>query len=381
MPPRPLDRVRSRCERLRSRAHGRSRGGAPRTRGVTAAGAAAALLAVPALVWSAAVLPPLLADGLRLLRDAAWTQVFTRPVHSYLTEHAGGLAVTVEQIGWAWTVAGCAMWLPAVLWRSWGARVGWTLYGIAGLTMVAAGSAPQTRWAATGVTAAYWVVLTLPMLRRSSLRFRGEGRRAFESWGTARHGRELAAVRRRLDRLEATAWAPAPGEPAVRARHVWPPGRAAAADTALRPPAAAGPVLTGKDGAGEEGGGAVGLTGGIVAGAAYLVRVPDELSPADDPHGDLGAALHREYGPLRGGTFTMTVTACGPHLAEGVRVVESGGVDLELTPEQVGAFGLQPGVSYRVRGELCDDAGRAVEMPLAVTVRVPVRWLRPLGAV
>ncbi|MBG0822989.1 hypothetical protein HS048_19830 [Planomonospora sp. ID91781] len=376
---RPLGHVIDRCERLRRGARGRSGDGAHRGRRVAAAGAAV-LLAVPVLVWLVAVLPPLLADGLRLLRDAAWTQVFTRPVHSYLTEHAGGLAVTVEQIEWAWAVAGCAMWLPAVLWRSWGARVGWTLYGIAGLTMVAAGSAPQTRWAATGVTAAYWVVLTLPMLRRSSLRFRGGGRRAFESWGIARHGRELAAVRRRLDRLEATAWAPAAGEPAVRARHVWPPGRAAA-DAVLRPPAAAGPVLTGKDDAGEEDGGAGGPAGGIVAGSAYLVRVPDELSPADDPHGDLGAALHREYGPLRGGTFTMTVTACGPHLAEGVRVVESDGVDLELTPEQVGAFGLQPGVSYRVRGELCDDAGRAVAMPLAVPVRVPVRWLRPLGAV
>ncbi|MBG0816480.1 hypothetical protein [Planomonospora sp. ID82291] len=368
MPPRPPDRVLSRRERSRSGARGRCGGGARRVRGVIAAGAAA-LVAASALAWLATVLPPLPADGARPLTDAAWTRVFTRPVHAYLTEHAGGLVVTVEQIEWAWVVTGCAMWLPAVLWRSWGTRAGWTLYGIAGLTMVAAGSPPQTRWAATGVTAAYWAILTLPMLWRGSLRVPAGRRRSSEPWAVARRHRELAAVHRRLDRLEATAWLPAPGAPAVQARHVWPSGRAAAA----------GPGAIGHD-AGETGA-AGGLTGGIVAGTAYLVRVPDELSPGDDPHGDLGAALHREYGPLRGGTFTMTVTACGPRLAEGVRVVESGGVDLALTPEQVDAFGLQPGVAYRVRGELCDDAGRVVEMPLAVTVRVPVRWLYPLGAV
>ncbi|WP_449066772.1 hypothetical protein, partial [Planomonospora algeriensis] len=185
---------------------------------------AAALVAVPALTWLVAALSSPLADGLRLLRDAAWIQVFTRPVHAYLTEHADGLAVTVGQIEWAWVVTGCAMWLPAVLWRSWGTRVGWTMYGIAGLTMVAAGSSPQTRWAATGVTAAYWAMLTLPMLYRGLPRFRGEGRRTLGSRAVTRHRRELAAVRRRLDRLEATAWVPAPGAPAVQARHIWPPG-------------------------------------------------------------------------------------------------------------------------------------------------------------
>ncbi|MBG0831603.1 hypothetical protein HS041_28125 [Planomonospora sp. ID67723] len=87
---------------------------------------------------------------------------------------------------------------------------------------------------------------------------------------------------------------------------------------------------------------------------------------------------------LRGAAFELTVTAtavvlAGIPMVEGLRVVDSGRIEVELTPEQVDAFGLQSGVAYRVRGEWYGADGRAAEMPVAVAIRVPARWLQPLG--
>ncbi|GAA3135534.1 hypothetical protein GCM10010466_27940 [Planomonospora alba] len=180
----------------------------------------------------------------------------------------------------------------------------------------------------------------------------------------------LALPRRRARRSGGARTSPLP--------HAAAPGTARTgalgAEPAVRPtvPAAYSAGSTARPAADAPGG-----PGGsaVAVGGTYRVHVPDAR------YGDLRPDLQREYGGLRGGAFEMTVTEVlvvdDVPMVEGVRVVESGGVDIGLTPEQAAALCLRPGVAYRVRGGLYDADGREVEVPAAVTARVPARWLHP----
>ncbi|MFC4061767.1 hypothetical protein ACFOWE_25985 [Planomonospora corallina] len=368
MVPRLSDRLSGRHERARRWASSRSGDGPPAARGAAVAvTAVAALAAVAYLAWPAGTAPGAVWPA---VRDAGWLRIVTDPVHAYLAAHTGGLAVTARQLEWACAAAGLLLWPAAALLRTRGLRFLWVLYGAAGLAMVAAGSAPQARWTAAGIALTYWAVLTVPVLRRGRAPRAGRWPSADLHEAPGRCRRDLAALRTRLDRLEAAAWRPAVPAAAGRARHVWPAGGAAAA--VLPPPA--GPARAG-EGRTSDAGPSDAAVGGVVVGAAYRVDVPGALPPGREA--ELGEGLRRECG----GSFELTVTAVlagdGPPLVEGMCVVQSGSADVELTAEQAGAFGLQPGVVYRVRGELCDGDGNAVEMPLVTVVRVPARWLSP----
>ncbi|MFD6184861.1 hypothetical protein [Streptomyces goshikiensis] len=62
---------------------------------------------------------------------------------------------------------------------------------------------------------------------------------------------------------------------------------------------------------------------------------------------------------------------------EGLRVATSTRVTVDLTDDQVQAVGLPPGRGYQVAGMLLDVEGEPVELPRAVSLTVPIRWLRP----
>jgi hypothetical protein len=60
-------------------------------------------------------------------------------------------------------------------------------------------------------------------------------------------------------------------------------------------------------------------------------------------------------------------------------VVTGGQVTVPLPAEHASSLGLDPAVGYIVEGRICDAAtGRAIELPHAQEMTVPVRWLSPL---
>jgi hypothetical protein len=111
----------------------------------------------------------------------------------------------------------------------------------------------------------------------------------------------------------------------------------------------------------------------IEVGLTYVVRVPERPGDGED-----------QWLPvlwlLKGTQFPITVVALdssGPTCeVEGLRVVDSGHVDVELTSEQVDRLGLPPG-EYHIAGQLRTADGTPIALPDVNRVRVPARWLRP----
>ncbi|MCX5278221.1 hypothetical protein [Streptomyces virginiae] len=115
----------------------------------------------------------------------------------------------------------------------------------------------------------------------------------------------------------------------------------------------------------------------VRVGQTYRCEVPYSLP--------LGRFRPETMGPscwtlswLRGTHFPLTVVDIDPQArtVEGLRVATSTRVTVDLTDDQVQAVGLPPGRN-QVAGMLLDVEGEPVELPRAVSLTVPIRWLRP----
>lgn len=97
------------------------------------------------------------------------TQTITDPVRAYLDAHAANLPATADQLWWAWAITTAV--LLVLAWSgSVGARIGWTLTGACTAAMVYAGTAPDARALAAGITVMAWATLSI-------LAFQGTRRR------------------------------------------------------------------------------------------------------------------------------------------------------------------------------------------------------------
>ncbi|MFF3666204.1 hypothetical protein [Microtetraspora malaysiensis] len=156
------------------------------------------------------------AEGVDAATSSQFMDVITKPVRTYLNEHAAGLPITAEALWKAWVVVAVVLWLLG-LFRSWGVRLAWTLYGAGTVAMVYAGSPPAGQALAAGVAVLAWAVLSLPV-------FAGIGRRphtlvnlpAPVTSGEAAVSlvrEQVAEVRKRLERLEVASDEPAARRP------------------------------------------------------------------------------------------------------------------------------------------------------------------------
>ncbi|MGW4499134.1 hypothetical protein ACWENR_11030 [Micromonospora sp. NPDC004336] len=123
------------------------------------------LLIVPLIrvlvVWAGGGIAELAAWG----HDQAFARIILDPVRDYLASHAAGLPVSGNTLWWTWCVAGVVLLLFS-LFRSAGARIGWTLYGAGSAAMVAAGTGGPGRWIAAGICGLWWSLLSIPALSR-----------------------------------------------------------------------------------------------------------------------------------------------------------------------------------------------------------------------
>ncbi|MEU9888809.1 hypothetical protein [Sphaerisporangium sp. NPDC051011] len=147
------------------------------------------------------------------------TAVVTEPVRRYIATHAAGLGADVGAIWLTWAICGAVLWVCS-LFRSWAARGGWTLFGVATTAMVYTASPPGSQWLAAGVTVMYWAVLSsfaLSGLRRHPRTVISVQPPPVAPQPTDDLRENLAEATRRLEQLEAAANDPARGD--------WPPPR------------------------------------------------------------------------------------------------------------------------------------------------------------
>ncbi|MEV0969647.1 hypothetical protein [Microtetraspora glauca] len=180
---------------------------------VVAAVVLAALAFVIAVLWVVIAIGVALvgaatgaaAEGVDAATSSQFMDVITKPVHAYLTEHAAGLPITAEALWKAWAVTGVGLWLLG-LFRSWGVRLAWTLYGASTVAMVYAESPAAGQALAAGVAVLAWAVVSLPV-------FAGIGRRSRTlinlpapvtsgETAVALVREQVAEMRERLNRLE-----------------------------------------------------------------------------------------------------------------------------------------------------------------------------------
>ncbi|MBQ1076820.1 hypothetical protein KBX06_27265 [Micromonospora sp. C31] len=132
---------------------------------VLLAAAILGLLIVPlirvVLWWAGAGIAELAAWG----HELAYARIILDPVRDYLASHAAGLPVSGNALWWTWCFAGVVLLLFS-LFRSAGARIGWTLYGAGSAAMVAAGTGGPGRWIAAGICGLWWSLLSIPGLSR-----------------------------------------------------------------------------------------------------------------------------------------------------------------------------------------------------------------------
>lgn len=121
---------------------------------------------LPLIRWVAGFLSRSGADGMDLLRDWAAAQLVLDSVRRYLTSHAEGLPFTSSTLWWTWSAAGIALFLLASF-RFIAGRVGWILFGAASVGMVWTTAPEPGHTTAAGITALWWIILSLPALRRS----------------------------------------------------------------------------------------------------------------------------------------------------------------------------------------------------------------------
>ncbi|MGW4808081.1 hypothetical protein [Kitasatospora sp. NPDC004272] len=89
----------------------------------------------------------------------------TQGLHIYFGEHTSGLPVNDTTAYEVWKLAGMGFFLWAFLFRAFGARLGWVLYGAATTVMVWQATGPAGRPVAAGVAVLGWLVLSVFALR------------------------------------------------------------------------------------------------------------------------------------------------------------------------------------------------------------------------
>jgi hypothetical protein len=102
-----------------------------------------------------------------LLSEANWTQLWLKPVHSYLDTHSTGLPFSSVQFFSFWIVFGILLFYSSRR-GSVGGRIGWALFGIETSGMVWGGTTEPSRWLATGFTVASWSLLSILAYRNKT---------------------------------------------------------------------------------------------------------------------------------------------------------------------------------------------------------------------
>jgi hypothetical protein len=91
--------------------------------------------------------------------------VILDPIRSYLNANAGHIAADRGTLWWAWITVTIALFVLATTGAR-GARIGWTVIGGITTAMVWAGSTPDSRALAAGITLAVWSVLSIAAFNR-----------------------------------------------------------------------------------------------------------------------------------------------------------------------------------------------------------------------
>jgi hypothetical protein len=100
----------------------------------------------------------------------AWeiTRSATEPIRAYLGQHDTALPASASQV-WTTGLITAAVLLTLSWMGSWGARIGWTVLGIAAVAAAHAGAPAASAGLSAGITAAFWGVASV-------LAFAGVGR-------------------------------------------------------------------------------------------------------------------------------------------------------------------------------------------------------------
>jgi hypothetical protein len=102
------------------------------------------------------------------LAHVSTVRIVLDAVRKYLNEHAAGLPLSSSSLWWIWCVAGIILFLVSGIAASVGARIGWTMYGVASVGMVWAATADPGRYVAAGLAGLWWVFASLFAFRRRS---------------------------------------------------------------------------------------------------------------------------------------------------------------------------------------------------------------------
>jgi hypothetical protein len=147
--------------------------------GVTTAAltlAAVTVIVAAGMVWFAVSLiialldslVSLLGDGLHAGRWSAHhgglLAVISDPIQHYLTVHAAGLPANAPTLWGGWLAAGAVLLVLSVF-GSWGARIGWILFGAASAAMVYGGATTAGRDLSVAVTVIAWALLSVVAFR------------------------------------------------------------------------------------------------------------------------------------------------------------------------------------------------------------------------
>lgn len=97
----------------------------------------------------------------RWLGDGPITHTIADPVRAWLDGHTAGLPATGGQLAVLWAVVAVVLYLQALLGSRY-ARIGWAVIGAATTAAAYTGSHPGGAAGAAGVTAAVWLLLSLP---------------------------------------------------------------------------------------------------------------------------------------------------------------------------------------------------------------------------
>lgn len=105
--------------------------------------------------------------------------VITDPIQRYLTIHAANLPASAQALWSGWLIAGFVL-LVLSFFKSWGARIGWVLFGTASTAMVWSASPSGGRNLAAGVAVLAWGLLSVAAFRgawrrRASIILDGRG--------------------------------------------------------------------------------------------------------------------------------------------------------------------------------------------------------------
>lgn len=194
---------------------------AVREYGLIAAAGLTALAVLAALLWLLTALIGALADGLGAtggalttfadwLSDGPVTRSVAGPVRAYLDAHATGLPATGRDLWIVWLVAVAVLYTGALAGSKF-ARIGWAVIGVLTAAAAYAGAGHDSGPAAAGLTAAVWLLLSLPAYTRPGGALTDEiarhladrrGRRDRERLDAARGAAVARAAQRRRQTVE-----------------------------------------------------------------------------------------------------------------------------------------------------------------------------------